>query len=110
MRINPDAGNFLCGFIYYNSLAHCHSATSKSSLSSPNGHSSTETAKAQPAVIFMHVPDLSSSEAKLREGCEVTVALVKALVESRRAVGVCAGKADRAEGGQEDDARNNTAG
>lgn len=55
----------------------------------------------------MHVPDLSGSEAELREGWEVTVALIKALVESRRKVGVGRGQAGERVG-QEDDARNNT--
>lgn len=82
---------------------------SKHSFPGPSGHSGIETIKAPPSVIFMHVPDLSSNEAKLREGWEVTIALLKALVESRRAVGVGAGKAKRADGAQEDDARNNTA-
>lgn len=107
VRINPDAGNFLCGFIYYNSLAHYHvQPTHSNSLSSSlNGQD-----KAEKPVMFMHVPDLSGSEAKLREGWEVAVALVKALVESRRKVGIGRGNAEKkGEGvGQEDDARNNT--
>lgn len=58
----------------------------------------------------MHVPDLSASEAKLHEGWEVAVALIKALVESRRKVGVGKGEKKGGVAGQEDDARNNTAG
>ncbi|KAF1923629.1 peptidase C15, pyroglutamyl peptidase I-like protein [Didymella exigua CBS 183.55] len=93
LRTNSDAGNFLCGFIYYNSLAHFHSRDPE----------------AEKPVVFMHVPDLSGSEAKLREGWEVAVALIKALVESRRKVGVGSG-GERGEcAGQDDDARNNTA-
>jgi len=57
----------------------------------------------------MHVPDLSSSESKLREGWEVSVALIKALVESRRKVGVGRGKQNGEGAGQEDDATNNMA-
>ncbi|KAJ4384698.1 hypothetical protein N0V86_000299 [Didymella sp. IMI 355093] len=98
VRINPDAGNFLCGFIYYNALAYYHTKTGTSN-SSPG----------EKPVIFMHVPDLSGSEAKLREGWEVAVALIKALVESRRKVGVGSGKTEGGGIGQEDDARNNTA-
>jgi pyroglutamyl-peptidase len=67
VRLSADAGNFLCGFIYYNSLAHYFSLE-----------------KAERPVAFLHVPDLSSSEDKLREGHEVAVALIKALVESKR--------------------------
>jgi pyroglutamyl-peptidase len=71
VRLNPDAGNFLCGFIYYNSLAHYFSIKEDE----------------QP-VVFMHVPDLSSSGDKLEEGWKIAVALIKALVESRRLKGV----------------------
>jgi pyroglutamyl-peptidase len=67
VRISSDAGNFLCGFIYYNSLAHYFSIK----------------ADDRP-VAFMHVPDLSMSENKLREGREVATALIKSLVESKR--------------------------
>lgn len=70
VRISPDAGNFLCGFIYYNSLAHYFSIS-----------------KEERPVAFMHVPDLSRSEDRLREGREVAIALIKALVESKRKVG-----------------------
>ena len=55
----------------------------------------------------MHVPDLSKSQARLREGWEVAVALIKALVESRRKMGVRNG-GDEGIGGQEDDRKNNT--
>ena len=115
VRINPDAGNFLCGFIYYNSLAWCHSKNPKPSSSETNGDTTNGGAanggaKAPPSVIFMHVPDLTSSESKLHEGWEVTVALIKALVESRRKAGV--GRESKKAGSvvQEDDARNNTVG
>jgi pyroglutamyl-peptidase len=71
VRISHDAGNFLCGFIYYNSLAHFHAISEK-----------------ERPVAFMHVPDLSDSEEKMREGRNVTIELIKALVESRRERGV----------------------
>lgn len=59
-------------------------------------------------MVFMHVPDLSGSEAGLREGWEVAVALIKALVQSRREKGVRNGGAKEKEKGvQEDDSRNN---
>jgi pyroglutamyl-peptidase len=70
IRISTDAGNFLCGFIYYNSLAHYFSIKEN-----------------ERPVIFLHVPDLTSSEEKMKEGWDVTVALVKALVESRQKAG-----------------------
>jgi hypothetical protein len=71
VRLSPDAGNFLCGFIYYNSLAHYFSIKED-----------------ERPVAFLHVPDLIYSEDKLREGWEVAVALIKALVESKRKNGV----------------------
>lgn len=39
-------------------------------------------------VVFMHVPDLSDSDEMLDTGRDVTIALIKALVESRRLVGI----------------------
>lgn len=70
VRISTDPGNFLCGFIYYNSLAHYFSIKED-----------------ERPVMFLHVPDLTSSEEKMKEGWDVTVALIKALVESRRKAG-----------------------
>lgn len=75
VRPSPDAGNFLCGFIYYNSLAHYHAMDGEGM-----------------PVVFLHVPDLSGSEEKLAVGREVTIALIKALVESRRQLGTVAGQ------------------
>jgi pyroglutamyl-peptidase len=74
VRLSSDAGNFLCGFIYYNSLAHYFLIKAD-----------------ERPVAFMHVPDLSMSEDKLREGREVAIALIKALVESKRKVGAVDG-------------------
>ncbi|KAF1973517.1 pyroglutamyl peptidase-like protein type I [Bimuria novae-zelandiae CBS 107.79] len=74
VRISPDAGNFMCGFIYYNSLATYF-----------------EQKEDERPVAFMHVPDLSDREEKLEEGREVAIALIRALVESRRLVGVVDG-------------------
>ena len=71
VRLSPDAGNYMCGFIYYNSLAHYYSLDSS-----------------HLPVAFLHVPDLSSSKEKLDTGREVAIALIRALVESRKKVGV----------------------
>lgn len=94
VRTNPDAGNFLCGFIYYNSLARYYEVGG---------------VEGERPVVFLHVPDLSASQAALDEGKEVAVALIKALVESRRERGVRHGGGSEGEGLQEDDRRNNTA-
>ncbi|EFQ96422.1 hypothetical protein PTT_01262 [Pyrenophora teres f. teres 0-1] len=80
VRISHDAGNFLCGFIYYNSLAHYFEKGKEG----------------ERPVIFLHVPDLSKSEEEMREGWGVTVALIKVLVESRRVAG---GKVGGGQGG-----------
>ena len=79
VRPSPDAGNFLCGFTYYNSLARYH-------VSSKN----------ERPVAFLHVPDLSTSEEKLAVGRNVAINLIKALVESKRNVGVTNQKAEAA--------------
>jgi pyroglutamyl-peptidase len=71
VRLSPDAGNYMCGFIYYNSIAHYYSLD-----------------PTHLPVAFLHVPDLSSSKEKLDTGREVAVALIRALVESRRKVGI----------------------
>ncbi|KAK7180688.1 hypothetical protein DPSP01_011278 [Paraphaeosphaeria sporulosa] len=84
VRISPDAGNFMCGFIYYNSLAHYY-----------------EKKEDERPVAFLHVPDLSDSEEKLAIGRKVAVSLIKALVESRRQVGVVDGTARLAKKGDE---------
>jgi pyroglutamyl-peptidase len=82
VRLSTDAGNFLCGFIYYNSLAHYFSINND-----------------ERPVAFMHVPDLSYSEDKTREGREVAIALIKALVESRRKNGVARKSQETVSGG-----------
>ncbi|KAF2648604.1 peptidase C15, pyroglutamyl peptidase I-like protein [Lophiostoma macrostomum CBS 122681] len=74
VRLSPDAGNFMCGFIYWNSLAHYFSIKED-----------------ERPVVFLHVPDLSYSQEALDQGREVAVALIKALVESKRRVGVVDG-------------------
>lgn len=70
VRLSSDAGNFLCGFMYWNSLAHFYSIREE-----------------ERPVVFLHVPDLSWSSERIEMGRDVVVALIKALVESRRKVG-----------------------
>ncbi|KAF2747535.1 peptidase C15, pyroglutamyl peptidase I-like protein [Sporormia fimetaria CBS 119925] len=67
VRTSSDAGNFLCGFIYYNSLASMYRLGVDSA-----------------PVTFLHVPDARSTD----EGREVAVALIEALVESLCTVGL----------------------
>lgn len=71
VRISQDPGNFLCGFIYYNSLAHYYSLS-----------------KDKRPVVFLHVPNISRSEDEMKQGLHVTVALIKALVQSWQELGV----------------------
>lgn len=104
VRTNPDAGNFLCGFLYANALARFHRA---------NGEEGDR------SVVFLHVPDLSNHGDRgegAERGREVVVALIRALVESWRVKGARgrgrSGKGEGEgegilEGKQEDDGRNN---
>ncbi|KAF2466522.1 peptidase C15, pyroglutamyl peptidase I-like protein [Lindgomyces ingoldianus] len=91
VRNSPDAGNFMCGFTYYNSLAHYFSIK-----------------KDERPVVFLHVPDLSDSDEKLAVGREVTIALIKAVVESRRKKGVVDGVPRVADGGEDGDVKAGT--
>src|ERR1700712_3587946 len=65
VRISEDAGRYLCDFIYYSSLAHL---TKK---------------KEKRRVVFLHVP-VDSDEAAVRTGIEVTIELIRAMVQSGR--------------------------
>ncbi|OCK76180.1 peptidase C15, pyroglutamyl peptidase I-like protein, partial [Lepidopterella palustris CBS 459.81] len=67
VRLSEDAGNFMCGFIYYNSLAHFYKKA--------NG--------GERPVMFLHVPNLPTEE-DIKSGREVACALIRALVESWR--------------------------
>jgi pyrrolidone-carboxylate peptidase len=90
VRNSPDGGNFMCGFIYWNSLAHYYSI---------NEHG-------ERPVVFLHVPDLSESPEQIEVGVGVAVALIKALVESRRKVGFVDGWVNVGKGSEgEEDAR-----
>ncbi|KAE9980753.1 hypothetical protein EG327_006445 [Venturia inaequalis] len=70
IRLSSDPGNFLCGFIYYMSMSWFW----------------RKQAKERP-VMFLHVPLLTGEE-EVEEGKGVAIGLIKALVESRRELGV----------------------
>ncbi|KAK5007739.1 hypothetical protein LTR60_005637, partial [Cryomyces antarcticus] len=71
VRPSHDAGHFLCDFIYYSSLAHFYR----------RGEGGKD---GERPVMFLHVPGDSDAQAVAR-GRQVAEALVRALVESRRA-------------------------
>ncbi|RAL61635.1 hypothetical protein DID88_002704 [Monilinia fructigena] len=62
-RISEDAGNFLCDFIYYTSLAHRYKQHR------PN------------KAMFLHVPAGSDHEF-IQKGVKITIELIRAMVES----------------------------
>jgi pyrrolidone-carboxylate peptidase len=63
LRISEDAGRYLCDFIYFSSLSHLLKA------------------RQERKVVFLHVPaDLS--ESAITTGRELTVQLIRSLVES----------------------------
>jgi len=65
VRISEDAGRYLCDFIYYSSLAHLTKKGEKR------------------RVVFLHVP-VDSDEAAIQTGIEVTIELIRGLVQSGR--------------------------
>jgi len=77
IRPSHDAGNFMCGFIYYNSLAHFYQQKDD-----------------ERPVMFLHVPNLPEKE-DIDQGREVACALIRALVDSRKELGVTDGVADK---------------
>lgn len=66
LRISNDAGHFLCDFVYYSSLAHLQKANRPRK------------------VVFLHVPS-HSTDAFIRQGRELTMNLIRAIVESEAA-------------------------
>lgn len=66
VRASDDAGHYLCDFIYYSSLAHFWRKGK---------------GEGERKVVFLHVPPESDEEV-LDKGREVTLALVRAMVES----------------------------
>lgn len=71
-RPSDDPGNFLCGFIYYASMAWFWKRHEW---------------RGERPVMFLHVPDCPT-EKDVQVGREVAIGLVRALVESRVAKGV----------------------
>lgn len=63
LRISDDAGHYLCDFIYYSSLATCYKQGKERK------------------VVFFHVP-ADPAEAIIKQGQELAVNLVRAIVES----------------------------
>ncbi|EJT73285.1 hypothetical protein GGTG_10130 [Gaeumannomyces tritici R3-111a-1] len=63
LRVSGDAGRYLCDFIYYSSLAHLYRAGEYR------------------RVVFLHVPADLSEEA-LARGLDLTIQLIRSLVES----------------------------
>jgi pyroglutamyl-peptidase len=63
VRVSDDVGNYVCGFAYYLSLAQAI-------------HTEGER-----RVVFLHVPPLKG-EREIEKGVEVTIALIKAIVET----------------------------
>ncbi|OAA37230.1 Peptidase C15, pyroglutamyl peptidase I-like protein [Metarhizium rileyi] len=66
LRVSEDPGRYLCDFIYYSSLAHLYKA------SRPR------------KVVFLHVPS-DASDTYVSRGRELTMNLIRALVESETA-------------------------
>lgn len=63
IRISEDAGRYLCDYIYYSSLAHLFKAGEAK------------------RVVFLHVP-VESDEVAVKTGAEVTLELIRAIVQS----------------------------
>ncbi|KAI9645418.1 hypothetical protein NHQ30_006157 [Ciborinia camelliae] len=62
IRISEDAGNYLCDFIYYSSLAHRYKQNR------PN------------KAMFLHVP-VEADRESIEKGVEITIELIRAMVE-----------------------------
>jgi len=71
IRPSDDPGNYLCGYIYYYSMAWFWGKK-----------------RDDRPVVFLHVPDLPTEE-KVTGGREVAVGLIRAMVESREKKGIC---------------------
>ena len=65
IRISEDAGRYLCDYIYYSSLAQLFRKDEER------------------RVVFLHVP-VESNDAAVKAGVEITLELIRALVQSGR--------------------------
>lgn len=65
VRVSEDAGRYLCDFIYFSSLAHL-----------------TKKEEAR-RVVFLHVP-VAADDAAIENGIEITLELIRAIVQSGR--------------------------
>ncbi|KAF2459282.1 hypothetical protein BDY21DRAFT_187749 [Lineolata rhizophorae] len=96
VRPSDDAGRFLCDFIYYTSLAWFADRSAKEEEEEEEGEEEdggqdgTDPNRAtignkplERPVAFLHVPDLPTED-DVEKGRQVTIALIRALVESRR--------------------------
>jgi len=70
IRLSDDPGSYLCGFLYYLSMSWFWKQS-----------------KEERPVVFLHVPDLPT-ENDIEQGRQVAIGLIRALVESRKKVGV----------------------
>jgi pyroglutamyl-peptidase len=65
VRISEDAGRYLCDYIYYSTLAQLFRKGEER------------------RVVFLHVP-VESNDAAVKAGVEITIELIRALVQSSR--------------------------
>jgi len=65
VRVSEDAGRYLCDFIYFSSMAHL---TRK---------------EEERRVVFLHVP-VNADEVAIENGIEITIELIRAMVQSDR--------------------------
>lgn len=85
VRVSEDAGRYLCDFIYYSSLAH---------LYRKEDHR---------RVVFLHVPVDVTPEA-IRKGVDLTVQLIRAVLESESS-GLCAERREKRARKRDEDER-----
>jgi pyrrolidone-carboxylate peptidase len=65
LRVSPDAGNYVCGFLYYNTMAHFFRQKASSC-----------------PVAFCHVPYIADDDPDIEIGAGILKSLIRALVDS----------------------------
>lgn len=65
VRVSEDAGRYLCDFIYFSSMAYL------------------EQKEEERRVVFLHVP-VNADEVAIENGIEITIELIRAMVQSDR--------------------------